>query len=203
MWITRRPAASSRAAAATTSITMKGGTSLRAEGAAAVRSASSLRARRRMTAPLPPHLPRLVPPSFARLMLSRRRRLLTVPRTASAVAWRDGIEQELIQMTPRSFSAWPRLSRPRVAALARVAIGDRARRCASRRSGACPGEGRRRVAADHPRRRDRAAAARLFAADPARRRPRPAQHPRRHHQRPQLQRLRDRRQAHLRQCRAR
>jgi hypothetical protein len=33
MWMTRPPAASMRAAAAITSITMKGGTSLRAEGA--------------------------------------------------------------------------------------------------------------------------------------------------------------------------
>ena len=63
-----------------------------------------------------------------------------------------------------------------------------------------PAEARRR-SAGHPRRRDRAAAARLHRADPARRRPRPAERAGRADQRARLQRLRDGRPAHLRQRR--
>ena len=68
------------------------------------------------------------------------------------------------------------------------------------RAGAGPAAPRRRTA-DHPRRRDRAAAARIHPADPEGRRPGAAEHPGRHHQRPLVQRLRRRRPAHLHQCR--
>ncbi len=86
-------------------------------------------------------------------------------------------------------------ARSRCAAAIALAPPARPRRCrrARRRS--------RRRPADHPRRRDRAIAARLHRADPARRRPRPAERPGRHHQRPRLQRLRHGRPAHLHQCR--
>ena len=53
----------------------------------------------------------------------------------------------------------------------------------SMRRGAGRRLGRSRRPADRPRRRDRAAAARLHRADPARRRARQAERPRRHHQR--------------------
>ena len=52
-----------------------------------------------------------------------------------------------------------------------------------------------------PRYRDRAVAARLHPADPARRRPGKAEHPDGHHQRQRLQRLRRRRPPHLRELR--
>jgi hypothetical protein len=68
----------------------------------------------------------------------------------------------------------------------------------------------RRTAARHraaprnsadPRRRDRAIAARIHPADSARRRPCQAERPGRHDQRPLVQRLRDGRPPHLRECR--
>ena len=58
MWMTRPPAASIRAAAAITSITMNGGTSLRAEGVISRRAASSIihaSCGRGTAAPLSPH----------------------------------------------------------------------------------------------------------------------------------------------------
>jgi Flp pilus assembly secretin CpaC len=59
MWITRPPAASMRAAAAITSITMKAGTSLRAEGLINRRAASNIASMPLMPradpAPLSPH----------------------------------------------------------------------------------------------------------------------------------------------------
>jgi hypothetical protein len=58
MWMTRPPPASMRAAAAITSITMNGGTSLRLEGLISRLAASSMPAalvRERAAAPLSPH----------------------------------------------------------------------------------------------------------------------------------------------------
>ena len=95
------------------------------------------------------------------------------------------------------------------------AAEDASRACACAADGVCDrghADGRRRADAGarakpaartsgHPRRRDRATAARLHAADPARRRPRAAEHSGHHHQRPLVQRLRGRCQAHLHQCR--
>ena len=57
MWMTRPPAASMRAAAAITSITMKGGTSLRADGARRRFAESSMAPTSSVPAPLSPHSP--------------------------------------------------------------------------------------------------------------------------------------------------
>ena len=80
-----------------------------------------------------------------------------------------------------------------------VATASRSLLAASRHSRS-PRPAERRPAA-HPRRRDRTAAARLHRADPARRRPGAAERAGRADQRARLQRLRDGRPAHLRQCR--
>ena len=68
------------------------------------------------------------------------------------------------------------------------------------RAGARAGAGDARPA-DHPRHRDREFAARLCDADPEGGGPCPAERPRRHPQRPRLQRLRHGRPPHLHQCR--
>ena len=69
MWMTRPPAASMRAAAAITSITMNGGTSLRAEGTISRFAASSIDSTVRYQAAQPPRCCRI-----------RRLRLPTSPR---------------------------------------------------------------------------------------------------------------------------
>ena len=191
MWITWPPAASIRAAAAITSITMNGGTSLRLD---AVKSRSGAVSQCRFK-----HRYLLFRPD--RPDRNRNRCRHSVPKTSRI--------PRLVRAYPvirptANRQRLPMLLRHR--ARARKLLGLTARHgggsagLGAGRALAGAGEGKQGPA-DPARHRDRAIAARIYPADPARRRPGKAEHPGRHHQRSQFQRLRCRRPPHLRQLR--
>ena len=119
------------------------------------------------------------------------------PAAAPAQPSSPELQRSMTSAEPTIAIRRRRPSRAMALARSRRAGGEPLRRSSPAQAQAAP----RRRPADHPRRRDRAAAARIHPADPEGGRPRQAEHPGRHHQRPRVQRLRRRRPAHLHQCR--
>src|SRR5580658_9492789 len=158
------PAASMRAAAAITSITMNGGTSLRREAPSRFLARSLSVASSIDTCYLSPGAvsgcPRLA--AFHGLLghISYFRRRQSINNAKKCHVARSRIRRKILQTDGRHY-------------------GGRARAGAD--VGAHRGEGKGPAGA--PGYRDRAVAARLHEADPARRRPGEAEHPGRDHQR--------------------
>ena len=186
MWIIRRPAASSRAAAAITSITMNGGTSLRAEAAAGsglyrASTAFEFDEIRCRSTPAPPRCCRIRPVSWRAAVALRRRAGLVLTAPAPSVACgRDlGIDvaRDDSARSPSKAAAGGPASR-----VVAFATAVRIARSLRQRAGAGADRAQRRPA-DHPRRRDRATVARLYRSRSCTSPGSPAQHPRRHHQR--------------------
>ena len=208
MWMTRPPAASMRAAAAITSITMNGGTSLRAEGTISRFAASSIDFNRPSASA---NLPRCC--RIRRLRLPTRRgdgdcavstcragrngagstaRMRAASRRDIDTRWRlyaagsgparpSQARNFRLSMTlaERTITAAPRRPSRAMAIAVSLAIAAGHWIVARRRRRRSRAGGR---AADHPRRRDRAAAARIYPADPEGGRPGAAEHPGRDHQ---------------------